>query len=113
MMSRPPPLTIGVDLGGTKILTALVDSSGNPLAFKRQPTNPGKGPKRIIADIIGCVRDCLGRGRAERKSRRYWSGCFGPLQSSRRLAMTGAVSLDKLRVDTSEGLLRLEESVRG
>jgi len=53
-------LTIGVDLGGTKVETAIVDSNGHILISQRYPTNRDKGPDGIIADIIVCVETCLG-----------------------------------------------------
>ena len=53
--------TIGVDLGGTKIETALVDAAGRILASHRQLTNPEKGPDAVVADIVACVETCLGK----------------------------------------------------
>ena len=53
-------LTLGVDLGGTKVETSLVDETGHILASHRRPTQPDKGPDRVIADIITCVESCLG-----------------------------------------------------
>jgi len=53
-------LTLGVDLGGTKIETSLVDTNGRILASHRSPTQPEKGPDGVIADIIECVNSCLG-----------------------------------------------------
>ncbi len=54
------PLTLGVDLGGTKIETALVDATGRILTSHRRPTQPDKGPDGVIADIVNCVASCLG-----------------------------------------------------
>jgi glucokinase len=53
-------LTLGVDLGGTKIETSLVDTTGHILASHRRPTQPEKGPDGVIGDIIECVKNCLG-----------------------------------------------------
>lgn len=53
-------LTIGVDLGGTKVETALVDSKGHIVAKKRRPTNPSQGSDAVIAEIVACVDECLG-----------------------------------------------------
>jgi len=52
--------TLGVDLGGTKVETSLVDATGHILASHRSPTHPDKGPEGVIADIIECVNSCLG-----------------------------------------------------
>lgn len=56
------PLTLGVDLGGTKVETALVDSQGNIVSSHRHPTHPEKGADRIIEDISICVDHCLSKG---------------------------------------------------
>jgi len=53
-------LTLGIDLGGTKVETSLVDSSGNIVSSHRSPTQAEKGPDGVIADIVECVRGCLG-----------------------------------------------------
>jgi len=53
-------VTIGVDLGGTKVETALVDAAGRIVVSRRQPTNPEKGPDAVITDIVACVEACLG-----------------------------------------------------
>jgi len=53
-------LTLGVDLGGTKVETSLVDTTGHILASHRRPTQPEKGPDGVIGDIIECVKNCLG-----------------------------------------------------
>jgi len=54
-------LTLGVDLGGTKVETALVDSQGNIISSHRHPTHPEKGADRIIEDISICVDQCLSK----------------------------------------------------
>lgn len=59
------PLTLGVDLGGTKVETALVDASGQILSSHRYPTNPKKGARRIMNDIAACVDQCLSKGEEE------------------------------------------------
>ena len=52
-------LSLGVDLGGTKIETALVDVTGHSLASHRCPTHADKGPDAVIAAVIACVENCL------------------------------------------------------
>jgi len=51
-------VTIGVDLGGTKVETALVDMTGRIVVSYRQPANPEKGADAVIADIVACVETC-------------------------------------------------------
>jgi len=55
-------MTLGVDLGGTKVETALVDEHGRVLSSHREPTHPDRGAKRIIDDIVNCVDRCLDKG---------------------------------------------------
>lgn len=62
------PLTLGVDLGGTKVETALVDASGQILSSHRYPTHPEKGARRIIDDIVACVDHCLSKGKEEARA---------------------------------------------
>ena len=52
-------LTIGVDLGGTKVKTALVDSKGKIIAEYAYPTQSEKGPASVINDILVCTQTCL------------------------------------------------------
>ncbi|MCK4952238.1 ROK family protein [Candidatus Bathyarchaeota archaeon] len=55
--------TLGIDLGGTKINTALVDINGNILSVHKFPTHPEKGSDKIIEDILTCIDECLGKAR--------------------------------------------------
>lgn len=52
--------TLGVDLGGTKVETALVDGVGHVLASHRRSTNPQKGAEAVVEDVVTCVETCLG-----------------------------------------------------
>ncbi|MFC2062557.1 ROK family protein [Chloroflexota bacterium] len=61
-------LTIGVDLGGTKIETSLLDTTGHILASHRSPTQPEKGPDGVISNIIECVNSCLGKASQSAKA---------------------------------------------
>jgi glucokinase len=54
--------TLGVDLGGTKVETALVDEQGHVLSSHREPTHPDRGAERIIDDIVNCIASCLDKG---------------------------------------------------
>jgi glucokinase len=51
--------TLGVDLGGTKIDTALVDSSGKVVYSHYRLLNPAKDPDIAISEIVDSVRICL------------------------------------------------------
>ncbi len=53
-------LTIGVDIGGTKVEAALVDGHGTVLGGGRRPTGADRGPAGILADLVACLaEDCL------------------------------------------------------
>jgi glucokinase len=52
---------IGVDLGGTKIEVALVDSQGRAKKRVRQPTEARKGYTAVKEHIIAAVRQVLTR----------------------------------------------------
>jgi len=52
-------LTLGVDLGGTKVETALVDGKGRIIATKRSLTNTAQGPDNAIARVVECAKGCL------------------------------------------------------
>jgi glucokinase len=49
-------LTIGVDLGGTKVETALVDHAGRILGRSRVPSRPEAGGAAVIATIAAAVQ---------------------------------------------------------
>jgi glucokinase len=53
--SRWEPLTVGIDIGGTKVLGAVVDPAGQVLALDRRPTE-GHDVRKVedtIVDLVG------------------------------------------------------------
>lgn len=52
-------LTLGVDLGGTKVLVALVDPAGEIVASFRHPTQAESGFERVVEAIVESVHECL------------------------------------------------------
>jgi len=50
---------VGVDLGGTKILTALINKKGEIVAQVKQATDAEAGPERVIARIADSVERTL------------------------------------------------------
>lgn len=60
-MVNQSAMTVGVDLGGTKVETAVVDGSGRVLASRRHATDPDSGYKAVIQAIIESVHGFLGR----------------------------------------------------
>jgi glucokinase len=69
-------VTIGVDLGGTKVKTALVDSKGQIISVHTYPTTPEKGPDGVIADILICIENCLDQA-SESEARALGIGVAG------------------------------------
>ncbi len=58
LVSRWDPLTIGVDIGGTKVLAGVVDSSGTVLAKERRLT-PGTSVSMVedtIVEVVASLR---------------------------------------------------------
>lgn len=82
------PLSLGVDLGGTKIEVALVDASGSIMASHRGLTHLENGPEGVIADIVTLVKtsvgeaaqsaQCLGIGVAGQVDRNTGTLIFAP-----------------------------------
>jgi glucokinase len=62
------PLTLGVDLGGTKVNVGLVDAAGRLLSSHKSPIHVSKEPERIIADILTGIDVCLSKTGQEAKA---------------------------------------------
>ncbi|MCI4358313.1 MAG: ROK family protein [Thermoplasmata archaeon] len=58
--ARPDSLTIGVDMGGTKIALAVVSADGSVRASHRHATETTDSADQIVAVIASCVKTCLG-----------------------------------------------------
>jgi glucokinase len=50
---------VGVDLGGTKILTAVFDAKFRLLAREKRGTKPELGPAGVIERVAGCINEAL------------------------------------------------------
>ena len=46
LIGRPGPLTVGIDIGGTKVLGAVVDPAGTVIALDRRPDRGPRRPQR-------------------------------------------------------------------
>ena len=55
-----PGYVVGVDLGGTKVLTARCDRQGQVLAQVRQPTHAADGPEAVLGRIFESIRAVIG-----------------------------------------------------
>ncbi len=58
-------LTLGVDLGGTKVLVALVNAAGEIVASYRHPTRAESGFGQIVQAIVESVNACLAKAGVE------------------------------------------------
>ena len=65
---RTGVFTLGVDLGGTKVKTALVDGNGKILVVDKHPTRPERGSEAILADILTCINRCLNKAEQDAKA---------------------------------------------
>ena len=59
-MLRPDPVAVGIDLGGTKVEACLVDGGRKVLARERNPSEPGLGRERVVANILRLIADTAG-----------------------------------------------------
>ena len=58
----PSAPTIGIDLGGTKIGTALVDRSGEILAYDYRPTLAREGHEVVIKRMLDAAHEVMSQG---------------------------------------------------
>ena len=56
---------IAVDLGGTNIRVALVDTSGATTGFVVAPTDAAKGPAAVISRMLLMIRDSLNEAQVD------------------------------------------------
>ena len=66
MTQSESPLAIGVDLGGTKVETALVGVKGDVVFSTRRPSRPEDGTDAVLATIVGSVREAYDQAGAAR-----------------------------------------------
>ena len=50
---------VGVDMGGTKILAAVIDAKGEIVEQAKRATKPKKGPEEVIERITRCIREAI------------------------------------------------------
>jgi glucokinase len=54
-------LVVGIDLGGTKISTALVDNAGRVIAYDYRETHASEGPEAVIGRMLDAARGVMTR----------------------------------------------------
>ncbi len=73
-------LVVGVDLGGTKILAAVVTADGKILGQAKRKTKPETGIESVIERIVKTVDDALGSAKVARTDvRAVGIGAPGPI----------------------------------
>lgn len=64
-MAKKQPLTgshvVGIDLGGTKILAAVVDADGRIVSEAKVKTRPEKGPDAVLERMAAAAREAVQR----------------------------------------------------
>ena len=71
---------IGVDMGGTKILAAVVNAEGRILASAKIPTKADKGANVVIDRIASCIQKAIDKSRVAPESiQAVGIGAPGPL----------------------------------
>ncbi len=75
---------LGIDLGGTKILAAVVNEDGEVLARSKQKTQADKGPEDVMDRMAECARDAVSAAALEMKDvLAAGVGAPGPLDPNR------------------------------
>jgi glucokinase len=73
-------MLIGIDLGGTKILTAVADEKGRILASVKMDTQAKKGPEAVLSNIRSSVSSALLKaGRSMKEVSCIGLGAPGPI----------------------------------
>ena len=81
--------TIGIDLGGTKILAAVVDEGGNVVATAKRATKAEAGPEGVMERVIKTVEDALaGAKMAKEQVAAIGIGVPGPVETGRGVALS-------------------------
>ena len=58
-MAANDDYVVGVDMGGTKILAAVIDAKGEIVQQTKRATKPKKGPEEVIERITRCIREAI------------------------------------------------------
>ena len=66
MSGKKKKYTIGIDVGGTKILVAVLDGAFRIQSEVKMKTRPEKGLSRFVVDLHDCVRQVIAEARIKR-----------------------------------------------
>lgn len=75
---------LGLDLGGTKILTGLADDKGKIITRSRRDTEAELGEDKIIKNMIKTIKDVLNKANVNKNQiRALGIGSPGPLDAQK------------------------------
>jgi glucokinase len=81
-------VVIGVDLGGTKVLAAVITESGEILSRAKKKTKPEKPPEEILGRVAACCREAAeGAGIALDAIQGVGIGSPGPLDPDKGIVI--------------------------
>ena len=87
--SRKRTYTVGVDLGGTNMLAALVDDQGNILARKKRATGSEEGAAASIDRMVDAILSAVGEGGVPlHRVEAIGIGAPGPLDPERGIVIS-------------------------
>ena len=100
---------VGIDLGGTKILTAVADLQGNILAKVKRPTEATRGTEVIFSNIKTTIHKVLEQADVKLKQIRGIAlGSPGPLDVEKKLIIdTPNLDLENVDVEAELGEFNL------
>lgn len=79
-MAANDDYVVGVDMGGTKILAAVINAKGEIIQQAKRATKPKKGPDGVIRRIERCIREAIDRAELKPSQiRAIGIGSPGPL----------------------------------
>ena len=58
-MAANDDYVVGVDMGGTKLLAAVINAKGEIVQQAKRATKPKKGPEEVIERITRCIREAI------------------------------------------------------
>ena len=85
---------VGVDMGGTKILSAIIDAEGNILGTAKIPTQADEGTSVVIDRIADSIQKAIGKSGVNKASiEAVGIGAPGPLDPATGLSFSRRTSV--------------------
>lgn len=80
--SQHEPPVLALDIGGTKLATALVTADGAVHGVQRRPTERDRGPRAVIRDLFILARESIRAAALPLAPRAIGISCGGPLDAA-------------------------------